>query len=207
MNYWQSALGVIAGVLTIFCFTPYITTIFQGKTRPNRATWWIWATNGAILCSSSYASGASNTLWILISSVTAQFVIALIALKYGEGGWTRFDRTCLIGAISSLMLWKLFSSPILAILCTVIVDFFGALPTIRKSYLEPAKEDLLTWSLYTLASLLNLFAVEKFSFAIFFPAIYVFVINSTIFLLVLRPKLGIRYLSKRQGGKFRRSQS
>jgi ABC-type amino acid transport system permease subunit len=207
MNHWQSVLGVIAGLITIFCFTPYITTIFQGKTRPNRATWWIWATNGAILCSSSYASGASNTLWILICSVIGQFVVALIALKYGEGGWTRFDRRCLLGAITSLMLWRLFSSPILAILCTIVIDFFGALPTVRKSYLEPEKEDLLTWSLYTLASVLNLFAIETFSFAIFFPAIYVFVINSVILLLVLRPKFGIRNLPRGQGAKFRKSRA
>lgn len=206
MNHWQSAFGVIAGLLTIFCFTPYITTIFQGKTRPNRATWWIWAINGAILCSSSYASGVSNTLWILVCSVTAQFVIALIALKYGEGGWTRFDRRCLMGAVLSLVLWRLFSSPTLAILCTVLVDFLGALPTVRKSYLEPANEDLLTWSLYTLASFLNLFAIEKFSFAIFFPAIYVFLINSTIFLLVLRPKLGLSHTPKRQDAKLYKSQ-
>jgi hypothetical protein len=207
MNHWQSALGVIAGLLTIFCFTPYITTIFQSKTRPNRASWWIWATNGAILCSSSYASGASNTLWILACSVTAQFVIAIIALKYGEGGWTPFDRKCLLGALVSLSLWRLFSSPMIAILSTLLIDFLGALPTVRKSYLEPSKEDLLTWGLYSLASLINLFAIEQWEFAIFLPAIYVFLINSTIFFLVLRPKLGFKVPSKRQRARFLRSRA
>jgi hypothetical protein len=51
-------VGQLAGAISFLGFVPYIIEIAQGKTRPNRATWWIWAVVGAMLCASSYASGA-----------------------------------------------------------------------------------------------------------------------------------------------------
>jgi hypothetical protein len=189
MSNGQATLGVVAGILSFVCFVPYITTILQGKTRPNRVSWWIWATNGLILSASYYLAGAGNTIWLIVFPVIAQLIIAILSFKYGEGGWNRFDRTCLFGAGTGLLLWWQFKSPLIAILFTIAIDFLGALPTIRKSYHEPQKEDLLTWTLYMIASLLNLFAIEHWSFAILAPPLYVFFINTTIVVLLLRSKV------------------
>jgi hypothetical protein len=200
MANWQTTIGVIAGFLSFLCFVPYIITIFQRKTRPNRASWWIWATNGLILSASYYSAGASNTIWALICAVIAQFIIALLSLKYGEGGWNRFDRVCMFGAGTSLLLWWQFSSPVIAIILTIIIDFFGALPTLKKSYYEPEKEDLLTWILYVIASLLNILAIENWSFTILIPPLYVFFINTTIVTLLLRSRvqMQLNYYKRRK---------
>src|SRR5207248_2703381 len=82
-------LGQLAGAISFLGFVPYIIEIVQGKTRPNRATWWIWAVVGAMLCASSYASGARHALWVPLSYVIGPLATALLALKYGEGGWDR----------------------------------------------------------------------------------------------------------------------
>jgi ABC-type amino acid transport system permease subunit len=192
MPNWQTTIGGVAGFLSFLCFVPYIITIWQRKTRPNRASWWIWAINGLILSASYYSAGASNTIWALICAVIAQFIIAVLSLKYGEGGWNRFDRACLFGAGISLVLWRQFNSPVIAILLTIVIDFLGALPTLKKSYYEPEKEDLLTWILYVVASLLNLLAIEDWNFAIWVPPLYVFLINTTIVALLLRSNIQVK---------------
>lgn len=189
MFNWQATLGVIAGFLSLVCFVPYVITILQGKTQPNRATWWVWATNGSILCASYYFAGASNTLWIIFAPVIAQFIIATLSLKYGEGGCNRFDRTCLFGIGIALSLWWKFNSPLIAIMFTIVIDLLGALPTIKKSYHEPDKEDFLTWALYLVASLLNLLAIEHWSLHILAPPIYLVCLNTVIVALLLRPKM------------------
>jgi hypothetical protein len=195
MANWQTIVGGVAGFLSFFCFLPYIVTILQCKTRPNRASWWIWATNGLILSTSYYSAGASNTIWALISAVIAQFIIAVLSLKYGEGGWNRFDRACLSSAGISLLLWWRFNSPLIAIVFTIVIDFLGALPTFKKSYYEPEKEDLLTWILYVAASLLNLLAIEHWSFAILVPPLYVFCVNTSIVALLLRSTVRVQLAS------------
>jgi hypothetical protein len=189
MSTWQATFGVIAGILSILCFVPYIITILQGKTKPNRATWWIWVVLSIVISISYYYSGAINTIWLPVCGGIGQLIIALLALKYGRGGWTSFDRFCLIGVSISLVLWRQFNSPLIALLCNLVVDLLGALPTLKKSYQEPETENLLTWSLYLAGSTFNLFAVERFSFALLVFPIYIFSINAAIVILLLRSKI------------------
>jgi len=42
-------LGLIAGIIAFLAYVVYIISIFRGGSKPNRATWWIWAFMGLIL--------------------------------------------------------------------------------------------------------------------------------------------------------------
>ena len=110
-------------------------------------------------------------------------------MKYGEGGCNRFDIACLFGVGFALSLWWKFNSPLIAIVFTIVIDLLGALPTIKKSYHEPEKENILTWALYLVASLLSLLAVENWSLDILAPPIYLVCLNTTILVLLLRPQM------------------
>jgi hypothetical protein len=192
MSNWQSALGIMAGVITFLSLIPYIITTLQGKTRPNRATWWIWVTLSIILTASQYSAGAMNTLWITGCAIVGQLFIAVLSLKRGDGGWNRFDRLCIAGSILSLLLWWQSSSALVAIVFNIVIDWLGALPTVVKSYRDPESENLTTWSLYLLASTLNLFAVEQWSLAIGLLPMYLFVVNVIIVTFLLRSRVRSR---------------
>jgi hypothetical protein len=189
MSNLQIIFGILAGFFSLMCFAPYIFTILQGKTKPNRASWWIWATNGWVLCLGNYAAGASNTIWALMCAVVAQLLIAILSIKYGQGGWNRFDRRCLFGSGISFVLWRVFHSPLIAIVLPLLIDILGVLPTLKKSYYEPESEDLLTWMLYAIGSLFNMLAITTWSFAIVITPLYVFLINTILVLLLLRHKI------------------
>ncbi|MDZ7962983.1 MAG: hypothetical protein RMY34_34845 [Aulosira sp. DedQUE10] len=189
MFTWQAVIGVVAGFLSLLGFLPYLVSIYQGKTRPNRVTWWIWAIVGLILCSSYYSSGAVNTIWVPVCSAVGHLIIAILAIKYGEGGWNRFDRGCLLSAGISLLLWWQFSSPIIALVINIGIDFLGALPTIRKSYYQPQTEDPFTWTIFLSAHTLNLFALKNWSFALSAYPLYLFCSTATIVIFLLRSKM------------------
>src|SRR5690242_18066463 len=70
----QALLGALAGALSLLGFMPYIVEIVQGKTRPNRATWWIWTVVGAMLSASYYASGSPHAIWVPLSYVVGPLV-------------------------------------------------------------------------------------------------------------------------------------
>ncbi len=188
MGEISALAGRTAGLLSLAAFVPYVLAILRGETRPNRATWWIWTVVGFLLGSSYYASGAQHTIWVPVSYVVGPLVTALLSLRYGEGGWTRFDRYCVAGAGLSLVLWWIFQTPMIALLINLSIDFLGALPTIRKSYLEPAGEDRVAWALFWAGNIANLFAVERWTFAIAVYPVYMFLASGAIALLVLRPR-------------------
>lgn len=182
-------IGLLAGLLSLAAFVPYIIAIVKGATKPNRATWWIWTTNGLILLASYYATGAESTVWVAVGYFVGSLLTAVLALRYGEGGWSPFDRSCLLGAALGLLFWWMFNSSIVALVTTLFVDFAGALPTIRKAYRAPETEDRVAWALFISGNTVNLFAVEAWSFGIAVYPVYMFLASGTIAALVLRPRL------------------
>jgi hypothetical protein len=181
-------LGKAAGVLSFVAFFPYIISILRGQTKPNRATWWIWTVVGIMLGASYYSSGARYTMWVPISYVVGPFIIALVAIKYGEGGWTRFDRGCLVGVGISLLAWWLLHSPQIALFINIFIDFLGALPTIRKAYENPLGEDRLAWIIFFLGNTANLLAVNSWSLTIISYPLYMLLSGGLITALVCRPR-------------------
>lgn len=169
-----AVVGKVAGIVSLVAFIPYILAILWGETKPNRATWWIWAVVGLMLGASYYSSGANHTIWVPVSYIIGPFVTAILSIKYGVGGWTRFDRNCLLGAGVSAVLWWMFNSPLTVLLINLFIDSMGALPTIRKVYHEPESEDSTAWVLSFVANTINLFAVERWTFKIAIYPMYMF---------------------------------
>ena len=172
--------GLIAGVISFAAHVLYIVTTVQRKTKPNRATWWIFTIVALIVLASYYSAGARDTIWIPVSYALGALIIALLSLRYGEGGWTTLDRICIFGAGVSIILWWLFTAPLLALFTNILVNLFGLLPTIRKSYLRPRGENLFAWELDFFASVINLFAVERWAFAIAVYPLYLVFLNGII---------------------------
>lgn len=178
-------IGIIAGVLAFGSYGFYVRSIIRGETKPQRVSWWVWASLGSVIWASYYLSGARNTLWAPLSEVLGPIAVAILAIKYGEGGWTLFDRKCLIGIGAALILWLVFNSPLVGLVSALAIDFFAALPTVRKSSLRPRRENFTAWLLVVMANFLNIFAIEKWTFALAIQPIYYTAITGIIFLPLL----------------------
>ena len=190
-------LGVVAGVIAFLAYIVYIVSIFRGRSKPNRVTWWIWAFMGLVLALSYQFSGAVNTIWVPYVEFLGPFSIALLSIKYGEGGLTnKTDLFSFFGAVISIILWIIFDNPVIALVTSLAVDSFAIIPTIKKSYLRPEGEDFWAWFGTGLADSLNMFAVEKFTFAILVYPIYMLVSDLIIiFILLLKKKDIMRDIS------------
>lgn len=189
MSIDTKAIGMLAGIISLLAFLPYIGAILQGKTKPNRASWWIWATIGMILAISYHASGAHTTIWVPISYVIGPTITALLSIKYGEGGWNTLDRACLTGAFISLVIWWLSKSPVLALFINLFIDLLGALPTLVKSYSDPESEDRTAWLLFVTGNTVNLFALKKWTIILAAYPVYMVAVSGLIAIFVcFRPR-------------------
>lgn len=186
MDEGKILLGLFAGCLAFLAHIFYILSILKGYTRPNRATWWIWTGVSLIIASSYFWSGARNTMPVPIGECLSLLIVAILSIFYGEGGWSRFDRFCIAGAVASLALWYMFESPELALVTSLGIDFFAALPTIKKSFLDPCGEDRPAWTMTTVANLLNLCATESRQFAVLLYPMYTLFIDGSIMALLYR---------------------
>jgi hypothetical protein len=185
----RQVIGITAGVIVLVAYLPYNLAMIQGKTRANRASWWIWTVLGVILGAGTYAAGARAAIWVPVSFIIGPLVTAIVALRYGEGGWTPFDRACLLGSAASLVLWRLSNSPLWALILNIVIDVLGALPTIKKSISRPESENRLTWTTFFFANSLNLLAVESWTLlAVLYP-LYLCVMTGLFSVLLWRPHI------------------
>jgi len=188
----KASLGIIAGIIAFLAYVIYFISILRGKTKPNRATWWIWAFMGIVLALSYKFSGASNTVWVPYVEFIGPLFIALLSIRYGEGGLNnKTDLICLFGAVASIILWIIFNNPVIALVTGLAVNSFAIVPTIKKSYLRPEGEDFWAWFGTGLADSMNMFAVERFTFAILLYPIYMLVSDLIIIIILFLKKNGI----------------
>lgn len=189
MSYHQ-AIGVLAGIISLAGFVPYIAGVVSGRTVPSRSTWLIWTLVGAMLFASYHEAGARETIWVALSYVAGPLVVFILSLRHGSRDATLLDRACLAVSAASAALWAATGEPILALLLNIMVDCAGAVPTIVKLWRDPGSEDMTAWCFFLVAAVLNLAAIREWELStIVYPA-YLFAVAITIVSLSARPMLG-----------------
>jgi hypothetical protein len=183
----HGTIGIIAGILSIVGYVPYIISIFQKKTQPNKATWIIWAIVGGLLAFSYLAEGDQNTIWLPLGYFVGPLIVAILSFFYGYSTWSKLDYVCLVVAIISIIPWILSKDATITLLINVLIDMSGALPTIIKTYHEPETEDLTAWAIFFVANTLQLVAISYWNLAAIYP-IYLFFLAGSIVFLILRGK-------------------
>lgn len=181
--------GTVAGIISFGAYLVYIFSIIKKETRPSRATWWILTIVGSVTGLSYYFSGAVDTIWVPVADVVGIFIVAVLSIKYGEGGLNPFDISCFLVSMTGLVLWYIFKEPVAALILNLSMDFVGMLPTIKKSYLEPTGESRFSWLLTFSGNILNFGGINVASFGVLIYPIYMSITSGAVTILLYFPKL------------------
>ena len=188
MSNHYEIIGIIAGVLSLVGYIPYIKSILSGKTRPNKATWFIWTIVGGLLAFSYLSEGDQNSIWLPLGYFFGPLVTAILSIRYGYTTWTKLDTICITMAIISVIPWLLSKNAMFTLLINVAIDSTGALPTLVKTYREPETEDLTAWFIFFIANTLQLFAIQDWNAAASYP-IYLFLLAAMMVTFIIKGKL------------------
>ena len=181
------ALSVVSGLLILLALGLYILAIRRGETKPAKASWVIWATLDTIILAGMLASGTVSGQ--MIGAVVGIWIVVAFSLKYGESGWTSFDKLCLGGAVLGIILWAAFKSPALGVLASASTLFLGGIPTFVSAWKNPRGEDRLAWIIFWVSALCALLAVPSWTIADAAAPIVFFAIESIVMVIVLvRPR-------------------
>jgi|SRR3989344_1128090 len=175
-------LGLLAGALELSSLPIYVYSIFCGKTKPSRVTWWVLAIVTGMITLSYYASGARETIWLPAAYTLSFAIVAILSLRYGDGPFTLslMDRLSLVAAAGSGIVWFFAKSPVPALFMNICTEFAGLVPTMYKAYYRPWTESRLPWAIGTAAAFLNILAIDEWSFVIAAYPLYIFASNAII---------------------------
>jgi hypothetical protein len=178
-------LGYTSGILMMLSVIPYAISIFKFHTKPQRMTWLIWSLLTLIALFSQWAEGGTWSLLLTVGDSIAIFIVFILSIKFGVGGFRKIDIISLTGAICSLILWYITKNPAIALFLIILTDFMGAHLTIQKAWRYPASENWLGWAMCGLGGLLGTLAVGEWNFVLISFPIYICLINSLVAGIVL----------------------
>jgi hypothetical protein len=169
--------GYLSGLVNIPGYPPYIRDVLKGTTKPERATWCIWSVLGLIAFFSQLAEGATHSL----------------SIWKGEGGLTGRDIVCLGLASLGVGLWYVTRHAAYAICLVIVVDLIGAWLTIRKTYISPGSETLVSWMFSAAAGLFSILAVTQRDWAVYaYPVYNLLVCTSIVAAIMIGKRIKVK---------------
>lgn len=186
----KTFLLILSVIITVASVIPYIRDILRGTTRPNIVSWITWTLLTLVATIAEFAAGEYITAIFTSAAVVETLLVVILGLKYGYAKYSKFDAICQIGALSGFAFWFLFNSPAAAVIAVVMIDFIGALPTVRHSWLQPNEETWLTFAMAAIGGLLAIFALTSYNWTSLTYAVYIVLINALItFVIIYRSKV------------------
>lgn len=183
----KDSLSIIAGVLFVAAFVPYVRAILRKETHPAKASWVIWATLDSITFAGMLTEHTVNGQ--IVGAILGAWTVVALAVKYGKPGWTRLDKSCLGGAVLGIALWKVFSNPVLGIMTSLSVVFLGSIPTFASAWKDPSKEDRTAWTIFWISCVFAVIAIPAWTLADAAQPITFFLIESIMmYILYVRPR-------------------
>jgi hypothetical protein len=178
-------ISIIASLLTIIGYAPYLRDIFAKKTKPHLYTWLIWMiTQGTATIALLYGGGKFGS-FSLITGTILVLTVFLLSFKYGTKDVTKKDRIILVLALLAIVIWWQLDNPFVAVLMVSAIDGVGYIPTIRKSFNDPWSETLFFWAVMAVVALLTLIANAEYNFLTVTYLAMLFIANILVVLVCL----------------------
>lgn len=172
------ALSVL---ISIAVFGNYIYSIFFRGTQPHMYTWLIWCiTQATAVAGVWHGNGGIGAIAFSVATFFV-FTIFLLSFRYGTKNITLSDTIVLFLALFAIAIWWVFDEPFWSIVLVILIDFFGYIPSWRKSAEEPWSETLISWSLSPVGHVFAILALAEYNF---FTLAYPFSIILANYILV-----------------------
>lgn len=174
----QEIIGAVAFLIGIVASVIYFISIFKGQSKPHLFTWIVWGIIATIAYLAQLHDNAGPGSWAMGLTAVSCYMVALLALKYGEKEITRSDWIALITSLSCIVPWLLTNYPLGSVILISVIDVVAFYPTFRKSWNKPDEEHLTAYYFANLKLILSLFAMTNFNVTTTLYAITIVVANS-----------------------------
>lgn len=178
--------GLISASLSTVAYLPYIRDTLRKETQPQRASWLIWSVLGSIAFFSQLYEGATDSLWFAGVQVSGTITVFLLSIWLGVGGFlNRQDMIVLLFAAGGLVAWYFTETAVYALAITITISLLGGAVTVRKAFLDPHSETMMTWGCSCIASVFAILAVGRLDPVILAYPLYLFSLNGAIVLAIM----------------------
>lgn len=196
--HWLVVISILISVAGEFA---YIRDTINGKSKPNRVSWSLWALAPFVATGAAIYSGAD--IWATMRIFTSgffPFVIFIVSFFNKQSYWklNKFDLLCGLCSVMAIIVWFFANSPVTAILLAAIGDGFACLPTILKAWKYPETETGIAFILGLIATIIILPSIPVWNIQNSAFQIYLLMANVALIFSIYRKsifKVNLRKIS------------
>lgn len=191
---------LLVPVLSLIGSASYIRAVIKGQAKPNRVTWVLWALAPLIAFAAEINAGVGLQSLVTFMAGFGPLLIVIASFISRNAVWklTRFDFICGGLSVLGLILWLLTRQGDIAIVFAIAADGLAALPTLKKSFIDPDSESSFVFTLAIISSGLTLLTIDTWTVAHAAFPIYLLLI-CIVLVLLIRFKLGLKLRAVARG--------
>lgn len=155
----EKVFAIVSVLFIIAAEPPYIIDTLRGKTKPERATWFIFSVLATIGFVSQLLIEPNWALVFLGLDLAANLLTLVLSLKHGVGGWTLLDRYALAVATGGVVFALLAREPVIALLGIIVADLSGMFLTFWKTLKEPGSETTISWLFFGIGGIFGILSI------------------------------------------------
>ena len=161
---YKNILIILAGILTVCSYFPYIKSILKNETKPHLYTWLIWTFTQGIAATALFYTDLGFSFSVILLGFLLCFLVFVLSFKYGIKEKSKTDLFFLFLAVLSILIWFFTGTPLYSVILISIVDGLGYVPTIRKTIKNYRTENIHFWVINTFVCIFLLLSLDIFSF-------------------------------------------
>jgi RsiW-degrading membrane proteinase PrsW (M82 family) len=160
----KEIIGVLAILVGLASFYPYIRSILRGETKPHLFSFIIWGIISVVVFAAQLADGGGMGAWATGASGLFCIMVAILSYqRLEEIEITRSDWVFFITSLCAIPLWLVMQSPLGSVILLTFIDVVAFFPTIRKTFDKPDEENLPGHVMGAVSCALSLFALGHYS--------------------------------------------
>jgi len=184
--------AILAAVITVAGSASYARDTLRGRTQPNRVTWMLWTLAPLIAFAAEVVQGVGLESLMTLAVGVGPLLVVIASFLDPRAYYrlTRFDLICGALSVAALIAWGLTGTGDVAILFSILADFFGLIPTLRKAHRDPESESASAFVASGCGATITLLTVSpgNWTFAnVGFP-LYILAADLTLSTLILAPR-------------------
>ncbi len=185
---------LLGALINLMGSSTYAYNTLKGNTKPNRVSWFLWATVPMIAFIAQIGEGVSLYTSLMTFMVGFGPILVLLASILNKKSYwkiSKLDYICGGLSILAVVLWLITGEGIVAIALSIIADLLAGIPTLIKAFKDPESEHHSVFRNGALSAIITMLTIKNWTFASYAFSLYIFIICSVLYLLI-RFKLGYK---------------
>lgn len=169
--------AIVVACMLVAATIPYVFDIFKGRTKPHLYTWLVWFFTGAIATAGLIYGGGGYPVYTMGLGTAMCFLFFLLSFKYGTRDIKTSDTVALAICVVAILFWVGLNNPLWSLILGISIDIVAYWPTLRKTYIEPWSESLISWIMWILTPVFSVLALDAYNVFTLINYVPIFFVN------------------------------